>query len=754
MLLAVQKHFHYIPESALTFISKKSGISLTDLSGITTFYKGLRLKPAGEHTIRVCTGTACHIKGAEKIISSFRKALKIPEGQDTDKEHLFTLEEAACLGCCMLAPAVQIDYKIYGQVQPEEVTAIITDFLQGMDQKQTAKTLSPPRSGKNGEIRMCLCTSCQAAGQQNIYDSLLDLISLYHLPVMLKTVGCSGDSFQAPLIELIDLSGKSFHYTNLDVTQLLSILNQHFFPAHPLNKIKYLGDSFLDKWIISNTLSNQSAFSTKNDLYFQMQNSIITQFQGKLSPLSIADYQQAGGFQAFSKCLTALSPADVLKQVKLSKLRGRGGGGFSTALKWEAVREQKQTKKYLICNADEGDPGAFMDRMILESFPFRVIEGILIAAYTIGIHHGFIYIRQEYPLAIQIMKKAIEICQQNQILENNILNSHFDFHLEIVQGAGAFICGEESALIHSLEGKRASPHYRPPYPSEKGLLNYPTLVNNVETFASLPWIIQQGSSSFTKIGTSESTGTKVFALTGKVKKGGLIEVPMGITIEQIVFDIGGGIQGDKKFKAVQIGGPSGGCLPAHLGHLSIDYDDLLQYGTMMGSGGIIVLNEDDCLVDLARYYTQFTMKESCGKCTFCRIGLKQLLLIQENICSGKAKQKNLDQLETLSLQIQKASLCGLGKTAPNPVLSSLKYFKEEYSAHLAGHCPAGKCTALICYEITDHCIGCTLCYQNCPADAIASIPYQKHRIIKDKCIKCGTCKQVCQFQSVEVKICE
>ncbi len=406
--------------------------------------------------------------------------------------------------------------------------------------------------------------------------------------------------------------------------------------------------------------------------------------------------------------------------------------------------------KYVIVNGDEGDPGAFMDRMLLESYPFRVLEGMLIAALAVHATQAYLYIRAEYPLAVARINQAIDVCKAQGYIGSNILGTDFSLDVRVKEGAGAFVCGEESAMIASIEGKRGFPSLRPPYPAEKGLWGHPTLINNTETLAQIPYILRFGASVFASIGTDKSKGTKVFALAGKVNRGGLIEVPIGITIREIVEEIGGGVQNGKKLKAVQIGGPSGGCVPHFLADTPVDYDTLSELGAMMGSGGLVVLDETDCMVDIARYFLSFTQNESCGKCTFCRIGTRRMLDILERICDGKGVLQDLDELEQLALFTQKGSLCGLGKTAPNPVLSTLRYFREEYEAHIEGFCPSGKCKSLIHYTVQDNCIGCTICAQECPSKAIAFTPHQKHLIQDDLCIKCDICRQACPYDAIHV----
>jgi NADH-quinone oxidoreductase subunit F len=423
-------------------------------------------------------------------------------------------------------------------------------------------------------------------------------------------------------------------------------------------------------------------------------------------------------------------------------MRGRGGGGFPTSSKWRAVREATGAEKVVICNADEGDPGAFMDRMILESFPFRVIEGLAVAAWAVGASEGIFYIRSEYPLAVARVKEALRLCRERQLLDAGLT-------LRVYEGAGAFVCGEETALIASIEGRRGIPRLRPPYPSEHGLWGRPTLINNVETFANVPWLLRHPVQE--EVGTAASRGTKVFALAGKVRRGGLIEVPMGMTLRQIVEEIGGGVHEGRTLKAVQVGGPSGGCVPAALCDTPVDYEALTEIGAMMGSGGLVVLDDTDCMVDVARYFMAFTQLESCGKCTFCRVGTKRMLEILERLCAGEGREGDLEELEELGRLTRAGSLCGLGRTAPNPVLTTLRFFREEYAAHLGKRCPAGTCKALITYSINDQCIGCTRCAQRCPADAIEPRPYRQHEIDPAKCVRCGACLQACPVDAIEIK---
>ncbi len=755
ILQDIQLEFNYLPDDVLQYVCEITDISTSRISGISTFYTQFRHQPAGEHIIKVCTGTACHVKGSSLVYDAFRREMKLKEHEETDAGGLFTIEKVACLGCCTLAPVVKIDGTTYGHVQPEKVGEILHDFLSKKNNKDHTHFDRVNHSEERGEIRIGLGSCCIASGSSEVKAELERTLSQTRINVNVKQVGCVGICNQVPILEIVKPGEKPAFYAKIKPEEVKEVILRHFKPEGFFNRLK---NGFVNRFETALEDGAPKSFrqytSEQRDTplsgFLGPQMAIATENRGVVKPCDIDEYRKEGGFEALQKCLDQMTPHEVVDEIKNSGLRGRGGAGFPTGQKWQMVKDQLSDEKYLICNGDEGDPGAFMDRMLLESYPFRIIEGMLIAGYATGATEGIFYIRAEYPLAVERIREALLICAEKGITGPAVLNSTFSFNIRIFEGAGAFVCGEETALIASIEGERGIPRMRPPYPAIKGLWQKPTLVNNTETFSLVSWIIRHGSEAFSKKGTAGSKGTKVFALAGKVNRGGLIEVPMGITMRQIVEDIGGGIANDKKFKAVQIGGPSGGCLPASLYDLPVDFETLSGVGAMMGSGGLVVLDETDCMVDIAHYFLSFTQDQSCGRCTFCRIGTRRMLELLEKIRSGKGVEEDIQNLENLAKSTQLGSLCGLGKTAPNPVLSTLRYFREEYEAHIQGICPAGKCAPLISYKVTDDCIGCTICAQRCPSDAIEFKPYEKHSIDLDKCIKCDICRQACPEDAIIV----
>ena len=587
-------------------------------------------------------------------------------------------------------------------------------------------------------ILVCGGTGCRASASKNIICRLEDCLKERALEdeVQVIATGCFGFCEKGPIVKIMP---DNTFYVQVKPEDAEEIVNEHIIKGRKVERLLYKEPS-----------KKVTVSDSKHMEFYKKQLRIALRNCGFIDPENIEECIGRDGYSALAKCLTEMTPEAVIDEIKRSGLRGRGGGGFPTGLKWEFARKYQADQKYVVCNADEGDPGAFMDRSIMEGDPHSVIEAMAICGYSSGASKGLVYIRAEYPLAIERLRIAIEQAEKYGLLGENILGTDFSFHIEIRYGAGAFVCGEETALIHSMEGHRGEPTTKPPFPAESGYLNKPTNVNNVETLANIPVILNKGADWFASIGTERSKGTKVFALAGKINNVGLIEVPMGTTLREVIYEIGGGIKNGKKFKAVQTGGPSGGCLTEKHLDTPIDFDNLLAAGSMMGSGGMIVMDEDDCMVAVAKFYLEFIVEESCGKCSPCRIGNKRLLEILTRITEGKGTMEDLDNLRNLSQVIKDTALCGLGQTSPNPVLSTLEHFYDEYVAHIRDHkCPAGKCKALLSFRIDPQlCVGCTLCSRNCPVDAIIGERKEAHFIDTTKCIKCGTCKDKCKFNAI------
>jgi len=759
MLQALQEHYRYLPQAALHRLSELTGITPAVIAGVATFYTQFRHRPVGRHLISVCHGTACHVKGAGLVHDALRRYLHLTdEEEDTDADGLFTLQKVACLGCCTLAPVMQIDGVTYGHLTPDTVPRAMHDFLELDRRGLLAAQPDVTRPAATGlpEVRVGVGSCCIAGGSMAVRDALEQAIRDSGVAVLVKPVGCVGMCHQTPLVEVVQAGRPNALYARVQPSDAPALIARHFRPRHVGKRLANLVSNALDHLLTDEGWEpvTRYALDTRDApvcAFLGPQRHLATEHYGNLDPLDLDEYLAHDGFQALADCLTARTPQEVIDTIMRAGLRGRGGAGFPTGQKWALVRAATGTPKYLICNGDEGDPGAFMDRMLLESYPYRVLEGMAIAAFAIGAEEGILYIRAEYPLAVRRIRAAIERCTARGFLGEGIHGTTRRLHLRVQEGAGAFVCGEETALIASLEGKRGMPRLRPPYPAAAGLWGQPTLVNNVETYAGVPWIMRHGAEEYAALGTARSAGTKVFALTGKIARGGLIEVPMGISLRAVVEEIGGGIADGKHLKAVQVGGPSGGCVPAALADTPVDYESLTAVGAIMGSGGMVVIDETDCMVDLARYFLEFTQQQSCGRCTFCRIGTRRMLDILDGLCTGAGKAGDLERLETLCAQVRQGSLCGLGQTAPNPVLSTLRYFHDEYEAHLGGRCPAGKCKALIAYHITDACIGCTKCAQVCPVEAIPITPLSRHNIDQQKCTRCDTCRRVCPSDAIIVE---
>ncbi len=589
-------------------------------------------------------------------------------------------------------------------------------------------------------VMLCAGTGCVSNGAYKIKETFERELEKHNLQdeVAIVLTGCNGFCAQGPVAVV---KPDEVFYQLLEEDDIAHLVEEHFLKGRPVKKLMYTPPA------------EKTPVPKMSDIgFFSKQRLIALRNRGMIDPEQIDEYIARGGYTALARALGEMKPEEIIEQIKKSGLRGRGGAGFPTGRKWELIAAKKQTPKYLVCNADEGDPGAFMDRSIIESDPHSVLEGMLIGAKATGATHGYVYIRNEYPLARERLIKAMAQAREYGLLGEDILGKGLNFDISIQQGAGAFVCGEETSLIASLEGRAPEPRVRPPFPVESGVWNAPTNINNVETWANVPEIINKGADWFAGIGTETSKGTKVFSVVGKVKNTGLVEVPMGITLREIVYDIGGGIEKDKKFKAVQTGGPSGGCIPESLLDLPIDYEKLAEVGSIMGSGGLIVMDEDTCMVDVARYFLEFLKDESCGKCTACREGIAVMHDILVRICEGNGIDGDIEQLEELAEAVKDASLCALGGTAPNPVLSTIRYFRDEYKSHIEDKsCPAGVCKALITYSIdSEKCRGCRLCAKNCPQEAISGEAKEPHTIDLDKCIKCGVCSDVCKFEAVLV----
>ena len=685
---------------------------------MATFYSYFRLEPMGTYQIMLCQGTACHVNGAERIRTAITQELGILNGETTE-DGMFTLNEVACLGCCSLAPVMMINGDTYGKLTPESTIKILRELK---------------KREEGGGIRILVGQgSCGvSAGAARVAKVLSGHMTATDSFTVEKT-GCIGMCYLEPIVDVYDAQGKLHRCVRVKPEDAQTI-------AAAVQSGDYAG---LGELLIS----------AEDETFLTRQTRIALRHCGLIDPENVDDYTAGDGYKALEKVLKTMTPEQVIEEIKTSGLAGRGGAGFPTWFKWNAARNNPGEEKYLICNADEGDPGAFMDRAVIESDPHNLIEGMLIGAYAIGAKEAVVYVRAEYPLAIVRLTEAIRQARERGYLGEHILGTDFSCDIRIKAGAGAFVCGEETALIESLEGNRGMPRLKPPFPAAEGYWHKPSNINNVETFANVSWIINHGGEAFAAMGTENSKGTKVFAVSGKVKRGGLVEITMGKTLRDVIFGIAGGIRNDRKFKAVQLGGPSGGCIPEELLDTVIDYKSLSATGAIMGSGGMVVMDDTTCMVGIAKFFLDFTTKESCGKCVHCRIGTKRLGEILSRIVKGEGKEGDVELLEELCNTVKAGALCGLGQSAPNPVLTTIKYFRHEYDAHIRDHkCPAKECSALLTYSINpDACKSCGACARKCPVHAITGEKKKPYVIDPTVCIRCGSCRNACRFGAVEVE---
>ena len=765
ILQDLQAEYGYLSEEAISRVSESLKVPRSQIYSVATFYKSFTLSPRGKHIIDICEGTACHIRGASVLMNQASDQLKIKPGETTEDGE-FTLNSVHCVGACAMAPVVIIDGIYHGSVTAAQMSREIKkccsadhvkaavgeeEFLlpeiahkiaSPEDFNQFKKDILGKIDPAEPYVLVCAGTGCLAKGSLKVAETFDQALALANqkaaVRLGIKRVGCQGFCEKGPLVIIYP---EKIFYNNVSPEDVPLIIEETVINKRPVEKLLYR-EAGAEKGL---EIYDQIPF-------FAGQQRLALRNVGTVNPLDITDYIAHGGYSALVKALYEKTPEAVITEVEQSGLRGRGGGGFPTGRKWRSSARVEADIRYVICNGDEGDPGAFMDRSIMEGDPHAVLEGMIICAYAVQAREGYIYVREEYPRALKHLQTAINEARRAGFLGRNICGTGFHFDITINRGTGAFVCGESTALMQSIEGKVGEPRAKYIRSAERGLYDKPTVLNNVETFVNVPLIIDRGAEWFAATGIPQSTGTKVFSVVGKVKNTGLVEVPMGITLRKVIYEICGGILDDKEFKAVQTGGPSGGCLPADKLDLKVDFDSLTREGSMMGSGGMIVMDEDTCMVDVARYFTDFLSQESCGKCAACRLGLDQLHGILERICAGAGVAEDLERIEKLLNVLETGSLCGLGKSAPNPVRSTMVHFRDEYLAHIEDkRCPAGVCRNLISYMITENCTGCRRCARLCPQEAISGEKKELHLIDQELCNQCGLCKATCDFAAIEVR---
>ena len=750
-----------ITPAAVDAVAAKLGLPRSRIHSAASFYRAFSLEKRGHHRVDVCTGTACHVKGAARIVDQLQDELGIATGGTTDDGEV-SLDTVHCVGACALGPVAVMDGKVEGELTPRNLTralkrcrardrngngarAAVADPAAGLARLAGPAELHALREGLAKQrdtltLSICSGSGCRALGSEELIDAFRSALAELRpdAELRLQSNGCHGYC-ERGLIVVLRPSG--VFYQNVKPQDSREIV------------AACLEDKLVDRLLYKDPDSGERIVHESDIPFYARQERRLMGANARIDPLSIDDAIAAGAYAGLAQALGTMEPASIIETVREAGLRGRGGGGFQAARKWAAARKAPGATKYILCNADEGDPGAFMDCALLEGNPHAVIEGMIIGAWAVAGREtraeGYVYVRAEYPVAVAHLEHALVQARARGLLGKDILGTGFDYDIEISRGGGSFVCGESTALMASIEGGIGEPRAKYVHTAERGLWDSPTVLNNVETWANVPLILRDGAEAWSSLGTERSKGTKIFSLVGKVANTGLVEVPMGMSLREIVFGIGGGIPGGKAFKAVQTGGPSGGCVPEAQLDLPVDFDALSKAGSMMGSGGMIVMDEDTCMVEMARYFTRFLAEESCGKCAACRLGLEQMLEILNSLCAGEGKDEDLDSMERLFEVLDDGSLCGLGKNAANPVRSTLRHFREEYAAHIHDmHCPAGVCKALITYAIDDSCNGCALCRPVCPVEAIQGTPKRRHYLDPELCDRCGLCVVTCPTASI------